>query len=68
VPVIVAFGGTGTGYLTTTRSTAELVAVGVPRYVFARFQEPPAASFEKMIKQAQAIAADSTPYSSVVHA
>jgi hypothetical protein len=37
VPVIVAFGGTGTGYLTTTRITAELVAVEIPRYVFAPF-------------------------------
>ncbi|MBC4017187.1 efflux RND transporter permease subunit [Siccirubricoccus deserti] len=59
VPVILDFGGSGC--LATQRITAEFAPVEDPCYIFARFQGPPAASFEKKTEQAQAIAAVSTP-------
>jgi multidrug efflux pump subunit AcrB len=59
VPVILAFGGSGC--LATQRITAELIPAEDPRYIFARFQGPTAASFEKTTEQAQAIAAVSAP-------
>lgn len=59
VPVILAFGGSGC--LATRRIATELVPVEDPHCTFARFQRPPAASFEETTEQAQAITEVSAP-------